>query len=45
MCLVVVMEDGFEKRKLEEMEMPPCDPILAKAVDAVLTPGVWLSWD
>ena len=45
MCLVVVMGDGFDKGTLEMMTMPPCEPMLAQAVDTVLTAGVWRSWD
>jgi hypothetical protein len=42
----MVMEDGFDKKKLEKMTMPPCDDhMLAQAVNTVLTPGVWRRWN
>ena len=45
MCLVVVMEDGWDKEELQKMDMPFYEGMLAQAAERVLTPGVWLSSD
>jgi hypothetical protein len=45
MCLVVVMVDGEDKEELQKMNMPFCEKRLTQAVESVLTPGVWLSWN
>jgi hypothetical protein len=44
-CLIVVMEDGWDKDELQKMEMPFCEEMLVKASKSVLTEGVWLNWD
>jgi len=44
-CLVVVMEDGWDKEKLQNNDMPFCDGMLAQAAERVMTAGVWPSWD
>jgi hypothetical protein len=37
-ALVVVLADGYDREKLEELDMPP----LSGAYDKVFTPGIWI---